>query len=396
MSVAGIEILANKCTGCGVCVEACPFGAIACEGGVAQVNAACRVCKLCIKRCPTGAISVVEQTARDDRAAYRDLLVYVEHTGGRIHPITFELIGKAHDLAKNAGYRVHALLIGHGLQSAAQELHHYGLTRVLVCDDARLAHFVPDAYTNAFCAALEELKPAAVLVGATVQGRSLAPCVATRLGTGLTADCTALEMRENGELVQIRPAFGGNIMARILTPYTRPQFATVHYKIFDRMAPRAEAAGAIQAVSLPDAALCSRIEVLDVTPKPASQDISDAEVIVVAGRGAQQPQALAAVRALADALGAQMAYTRPLVENRAGEASRQIGLSGKTVKAKLLIACGVSGAVQFTAGMKECAHIIAINSDAEAPIFEVAHVGLVGDVAATVPALTALLKGGAA
>ncbi len=392
--MAGILVHSARCTGCGACVGACPFGAIALAGGKAQVGAACKVCKLCIKACPEGAIVLEEARVAMDLTAYRDILVFVEHTAGRIHPITFELIGKAHALAQQAGYGVHALLAGHGMGEAAQALRAYGLGKILVCDDVRLSTFAADVYANVFCAAIERIKPSAVLVGATSLGRSLAPRVATRLGTGLTADCTSLEMREDGGLTQIRPAFGGNIMARIITPRTRPQFATVHYKIFDRMAPLTQPQGEIVPLMLPDAALTSRIQVRSVTPKAVSHDISDAERIVVAGRGAQRKQDIAQLTELAALLGAELAFTRPLAENRVGEAARQIGLSGKTVKAKLILTFGVSGAIQFTAGMNACEHIIAVNSDPAAPIFDIAQVGILADVGALLPALLAGLKGG--
>ncbi len=392
--MAGIQVLESRCTGCGKCVACCPFGAITCEDGKARVNAACKLCKLCVKQCPEAAIRFEERTEQADLTAYRDILVYVEHAGGRIHPITYELIGKAHELAAAAGYTVHAVLIGHALEAAGQSLRAYGLGKILLCDAPELARFTADAYAAALEAALRTCMPSAVLVGATPQGRSLAPRVATRLRTGLTADCTALEMRPNGELVQIRPAFGGNIMARIVTPRTRPQFATVHYKVFDRMPPSAELRGELQRLPLDMAARRSAIEVVEELEKPRSHDLSEAERIVVAGRGAQRKQDIEGLHRLAELLGAEMAYTRPLVENRVGHASRQIGLSGKTVKAKLILTFGVSGAIQFTAGMSGCERIIAVNSDSAAPIFDVAHVGIVADVQSFLPELIDVLKGG--
>ena len=230
------------------------------------------------------------------------------------------------------------------------------------------------------------MRPSSILVGATALGRSLAPKVACRVHTGLTADCTMLEMKENTDLVQIRPAFGGNIMARIVTPNSRPQFCTVRYKIFsapERCAPHGE----IVRMPVDGELLRTGTTILSVTQKPAEADISDAEVIVAVGRGVRSREDISLARALADRLGAQLACTRPLVEAGWFDPRKQIGLSGRTVKPKLIVTLGVSGSVQFAAGMRNSPLIVAVNSDKNAPIFDIAHYGYVGDLYQVVPLL---------
>ena len=231
-----------------------------------------------------------------------------------------------------------------------------------------------------------------VLVGATSLGRSLAPRLATRFRTGLTADCTRLLLRDNSDLVQIRPAFGGNIMAQIVTAHTRPQFATVRYKVMDAPIREDAACGEIIRRALPAGVQASRAVCVRSQSVPQKRSISDAEILVVGGRGLRREADLALVRELAAALGGDWAVTRPLVEKGWAANERQIGLSGRTVRPKLIITCGVSGAIQFTSCMNASEHIVAINTDARAPIFDVAHIAITGDLYKIVPALTGLLK----
>ena len=221
-------------------------------------------------------------------------------------------------------------------------------------------------------------------------GRSLAPKVAASVHTGLTADCTMLEMKENTDLVQIRPAFGGNIMAQIITPNTRPQFCTVRYKIFS--APqKSEPSGKVIKMDIDKGMLKSDTKVLNVVEKPKETDISDAEIIVAVGRGLKSKEYIPFVKEFAEKISAQLACTRPLVENGWFDAKRQIGLSGRTVKPKLIIALGISGSVQFAAGMRNSDMIIAVNNDKNASIFDIAHYGFVGDIYEIIPQLTNFL-----
>ena len=283
-------------------------------------------------------------------------------------------------------HEVYALLIGHNTEKNVKTLLEYGVDRVYVYDYPEFADFVMLPYSNAFEDFIERVKPSSVLVGATNVGRSLAPRIAARFRTGLTADCTVLEMYENTDLVQIRPAFGGNIMAKILCPKTRPQLCTVRYKIFSAPA-KTEPHGEVFRMELAPEKRETTTEVLEVIKKAKEKDISDAEIIVAAGRGIKKEEDFELVRRLADLLGAEIAGTRPIIELGWLDPKRQIGLSGRTVKPKLIITVGISGAVQFAAGMKNSDRIIAINSDPAASIFNIAHYGFVGDLYEILPKL---------
>ena len=368
-------------------VSLSPFGAITYQEGKVSVGMGCKLCKLCVKK-GEGAVTFEEEAVahKIDKSAYSGIVVFCEHFKGRIHNVTFELLGKARELASVTGHKVMALMIGSGIEAEAKELFCYGADEVYVYDDAALENFLIEPYTNVFEDFIKKIKPSSILVGATNVGRSLAPRVAARIGTGLTADCTSLEMTKDTDLVQIRPAFGGNIMARIMTPNHRPQFCTVRYKIFSKPE-RKQAAGTPNRMPVTPEMLKAHARILDIEMKPTDVDISEADIIVQVGRGIKSKADLEMVQKLADALGAQMACTRPLVENNWFDAKHQIGLSGRTVKPKLLICVGVSGAVQTVAGMKGSDLIIAINKDAEAPIFDVAHYGIVGDLYEVIPAL---------
>ncbi len=376
----------------------CPFGALDYENGRLAFNGGCKNCKLCVKNGPSGAIVFEEEAQKPllDKAAWRGVAVYADRRGEGLHPVTLELLGKARELAKVTGHPVLALLIGSETDALADELLHYGADKVYVYDDPVFARFDAALYANAFYDFIERIKPSSILVGATNLGRSLAPRVAARCHTGLTADCTVLEMKENTDLVQIRPAFGGNIMAQIVTPNARPQFCTVRYKIFNAPLRMEEAKGEILRMQVGREMKQSRTEILTVEEKPKEIDISEADVIVACGRGIRREADLALARELAELLGAQLACTRPLIEAGWMDPRRQIGLSGRTVKPRLLVALGISGSVQFAAGMKGSDTIIAVNSDPSAAIFDIAHLGLVGDIYEIVPKLIERAKGGAA
>ena len=391
--MAKIAILDRKCTGCGLCFENCPFGAIDMKTGRPELNAACRVCGICVKTCPEKAILKLETKVDTvDKSMWNDILVFAEVSGGKLHPVCLELIGKAGELAAGLKYKVKAVLVGSEVSVFADELRHYGVSEVAVYDDPALSYFRADAYASCVEDYIKYCHPSVVLVGATSLGRSLAPRLSTRFHTGLTADCTGLELRENTDLVQTRPAFGGNIMAQIITTHTRPQFATVRYKVMNAPARQEEAGGTVVKRKIPVDVSKSRVSCISVTPIPSKKSISDAEVLVVGGRGLQKEADLDMIKELAHLLGGDWATTRPLVEKGWNTNDRQIGLSGRTVRPRLIITCGVSGAIQFTACMNGSDHIVAINTDPNAPIFDVAHIAIVGDLYEIVPALIRKLR----
>ena len=373
-------------------VSVCPFGAISYENGTLDISSGCKMCKMCVRK-GQGLVDFTEEVTAIDKNLWRGICVYADCTGGQLHRVTFELCGKAKELARVTGHPVYALIIGHDTADCAEILRHYGVDKVFVYDHPAFAEFRIEPYTAAFCDFIEKEKPSSILVGATNLGRQLAPRVAARCRTGLTADCTVLEMKENTDLVQIRPAFGGNIMAQIVTPNTRPQFCTVRYKVFSEPKPAEEASGRIIAMDVTEAMVQTEVKVLRSVEKPRDIDIAEAEVIVAVGRGASGEAMREQAKELADLLGGVVACTRPLVEGNIFDAKHQIGLSGRTVKPKLIITLGISGAVQFAAGMKGSDCIVAINSDPGAPIFDVAHYCVVGDVNLIVPKLIAKIKG---
>ncbi|MBR3928112.1 MAG: electron transfer flavoprotein subunit alpha [Clostridia bacterium] len=388
--MASIAIIDRKCTSCGKCASVCPFAAIELHEK-AQINENCKACGLCVKACPENAVMKLETKSKGvDKDKWKGILVFCEVSGGRMHPVSLELIGKAKELAKVGNHPVYAVVAGSNVAEYAEEIRFFGADKIFVYDDKELSYFRAETYSDCVADLIRFIKPSVVLVGATALGRSLAPRLATRFHTGLTADCTKLVLRENTDLVQIRPAFGGNIMAQIVTTETRPQFATVRYKVMNAPERQAEPTGEIVIRKMPK--LDSKVQFVSQTPVPKSANISDAEIIVAGGRAFQKESDLALIKELASLLGGEWATSRPLVEKGWNTNARQIGLSGRTVKPKLIIACGISGAIQFTACMKDSDHIIAINNDKDAPIFDVAHVGIVGDVYEILPKLIRQIK----
>ena len=383
-----IKINQEKATDKAALTALCPFGAIEDKGGKLEINAGCRMCRMCIKK-GGGVFELVEETAAPsvDKSKWRGVAVIAEiDADGVLHPVALELLGKARELADKIKHPVLALAIGSGTDAAVRQLLEAGADEVHVYDDPELKHFRIEPYANVLEDFINAVRPSSVLVGGTVNGRSLAPRVAARFKTGLTADCTVLDMSPSTDLDQIRPAYGGNIMAHINTPRHRPQFATVRYKIFSAP-PKTAPHGKVVKHEIAKDRLASLIEVLKRTRKDAEKGIEDSEVLVVCGRGVKKPEDIAMLEELAQLLGGKVASTRAVVEAGWLDAKRQIGLSGRTVKPKLIITCGVSGAIQFVAGMNGSENIVAINTDPKASIFKVAHVGIVGDLYKVVPEL---------
>ncbi len=383
----------DKCSLCGICVEKCPFAALTIEGSGIEVGESCRMCGLCVRNCPEKAIRFEQKAKSVDKDLWKHFLIYVEQELGEIHPVTFELIGEARKMAAKVGYEVNCVIVGGaGTRENAKKLLPYGVDHVYIYEDEGFEGFRADCYTDAVADCIAAKKPSSVLIGATALGRSLAPRLSTRFHTGLTADCTSLDIRPNTDMIQIRPAFGGNIMAQIGITKSRPQFATVRYKVMDKAEKVSDPKGQLEVCSVNDQMTNSRIRILSSEVIKKEKSIEEEDILVVAGRGVRNEKDLEMCRELAHALGGQLAFTRPMVENGFGDTAHQVGLSGRTVRPKLIITCGVSGAIQFTSCMNGAECIVAINNDPEAQIFGVADYCIVDDLYEIVPKLTELVK----
>ena len=381
----------KNCDLCGSCIEKCPFSAISMGKEGIELNENCRMCGVCVRECPHQALYFEQESRGEDKSKWNGILVYAEQERGEIHPVVYELIGEARKLAAVVGYKVYAVLVGaDGTAANAEKLLPYGVDEVFVYEHKGFEGFKADCYADAVADCISDLKPSVVLVGGTSLGRSLAPRLSTRFHTGLTADCTKLEMKENTDLVQIRPAFGGNIMAQIVIDRSRPQFATVRYKIMDKAEKLENPTGKVTICPVSDRMVKSRIEVLSAEVLEHVKTIEEEDVLVVAGRGADK--AIDQLKELADILGGQLCFTRPMVEAGYGDNTHQIGLSGRTVKPKLILTFGVSGAIQFTACMNGSECIVAVNNDPEAPIFKLATICVKDDLYEVLPAMIQQLK----
>jgi electron transfer flavoprotein alpha subunit len=385
----------ENCTLCEKCVDICPFDAIEIVDEKIQMTAACKACNACIKGCPLDLISPIETDGVIvDKDEYSDVLVFAEQLEGEIHPVTYELMGKGRELADKIDQELHVILVGHDFDKQTDKILAHGADKVYVYDKEELHHFSVQPYASVIEDCVNKTKPTIILVGATSIGRSLAPRVATRFRTGLTADCTILDVRESTDLVQTRPAFGGNIMARILTTRHRPQMATMRYKVMEPAEKVENPTGEVIEFSIPKEKLATRAKCVEITKKPEVESIEEADVIVAVGRGIREEKDLKMAEELADLLGAKIGTTRPLIEKGWTTHQQQIGLSGRSVRPKLIITLGISGAVQFTAGMKSSEYIFAVDKDPEADIFDVAHYGIVGDLYEVVPGLIEKLRNG--
>lgn len=375
--------------------KVCPFNAFDYIDGELVINASCKNCKQCVMRGPSGVVTYVEEkeVCTIDKSQWVGLTVFVELEFGKIHPVVFELIGKAKELAEKINHPLYAVMIASKkqIEDNCNELLEYGVDKVFVYENELYENFNIDRSFNCMKHFIDNIKPSVILYGGTSLGRSFAPKVAAYFKTGLTADCTSLGIKDNTDLVQVRPAFGGNIMAQIICTKTRPQMATVRYKIFKK--PEKEIPhGEVIKMDTSKINIASSVELIDVVKKQVNVDISEADIIIACGRAFKNEKDLQIAYELADLLGGVVACSRPLVENGLFNVRHQIGLSGKTVNAKLIFVLGISGTIQFTSGMDGSELIIAINSDKDAQIFDCAHYGIVGDVFEVVPELIKLIK----
>ncbi|MCI5144464.1 MAG: 4Fe-4S dicluster domain-containing protein, partial [Candidatus Electrothrix sp. AR3] len=374
----------DTCIGCGICEENCAFGAISVKEGIAQVDDACTLCGACVDTCEVEALHIEggDKKVQSDLAAWSGIWVFVEARHGKVAPVVLELLGIGRKLADQRGVPLTAVLIGCNIQAKAADLIAAGADRVLLADAPALLHYREDVYGKVLQYLMNEYKPEVFLAGATAIGRSVIPQVANAMGAGLTADCTALAIRpEDGVLLQTRPAFGGNVMATIECPHSRPQMATVRPNVMIPAQPDSTRSGEVLEVQLNPDLLASRIEVLEtVISKEEQGNIRESEVLVSGGRGVENEKGFALLRELAAELNGTVAASRAAVDAGWIGYPSQVGQTGKTVNPKLYIACGISGAVQHTVGMQSAETIVAINRDNNAPIFDLATYGLVGDL----------------
>lgn len=392
-----IRVIEDKCNGCSLCTKACPQGAIEVSNKMAIIDLdLCNYCNACVSACRMRAIVVeIDKQAKEDLSAYSGVWVFGEQFKGEVAPVVYELIGAGRKLADDRKSELSVVVIGDKLEKAAAELSEFPLDKIYLYEAPELADYEGERYSRVLSDVIRELKPEILLAGATTTGRSFMSRVAVQLYTGLTADCTGLDIGgDDGLLYQTRPAFGGNVMATILCPYTRPQMATVRHKVFP-VSPKSGNGSKPQVVNLtPKPKLFgSRTEILEFAALcEATVNIVEADIIVSGGRGIQDPSNFAIIEEFAKTIGGAVGASRAAVDAGWIPYCHQVGQTGKTVCPKLYVACGISGAVQHLAGMSSSDTIIAINKDPDAPIFQVANFGFVGDCLQVIPALTKKIK----
>jgi len=394
--MALLEINREICTGCGACVQVCPFGALSLDSeNLAVVSEACTGCGACLPECPVEALSIpeVEKKEQVPTDEYSGVWVWVEQYNHQAGSISWEMMGEGRKLADRRGTTLSACVLGYQAESIARQAIAYGADRVFLVDDPTLEVYRTDPYARILVELVRKYKPEIFLLGASTRGRDLAGAVATYIYTGLTADCTGLEIEEETNLLlQIRPAFGGNIMATIKCPDYRPQMATVRHHVFEMPVPNESREGQIirESPVLPEDRIASKV--LDLIVEKNEVNLADAKIIVSGGRGLKGPEGFAILHELADVLGGAVGASRAAVDAGWISYAHQVGQTGRTVRPDLYIACGISGAIQHQAGMRTSKVIVAINKDPEAPIFQIADYGIVGDLFTVVPALTRALK----
>ena len=390
-----VTVISDKCIGCRKCLKACSFSAIDMLEKKAIINDACTACMACISACPVDAIEMRnEKKGNINLADYKHVWVYVEQRDGKIEPVGIELIGEGRKIADLKKVELHAVVIGSELDAIGNELSFYPLDKVLLLENPKLKDFSTLGYARALSDEANKRKPEIILIVATTLGRDLAPRVSARLQTGLTADCTKLEVDlVDGKLMQTRPAFGGNIMATIICPDHRPQMSTVRPGVMLKLERNTSNTGDVIDFDADLNAQDLNVEVLEIVKEDHKKvNIEDAKVLVSAGRGIGSKENMSPLYDLADELKGEVSGSRAVIDNAWLDKDRQVGQTGKTVRPDLYFACGISGAIQHIAGMEESELIIAINKNPDAPIFEVADLGIVGDVAKVLPLLTEELK----
>lgn len=418
------QLIAGACIACGArCQSVCPVNCIEMtDSGEPIIDTArCIGCQKCVKVCPVQALEmfftpeeqkILEQLAAsaapveeeiDPEAAaiatklasYRGVWVFVEQIEGEPAKVSWELLGVGAGLAGTLGVELCALVIGENVEHLCGEAFAYGATKAYLLDAPIYKHYRTEAYVEGCCHLIETYKPEIILMGATGMGRDLAGAIATRVATGLTADCTGLAIDDKRNLMQTRPAFGGNIMATIMCDKFRPQMSTVRPNVMPMPEHREGAEGTIirDPFTVPEESVLTKvIEIIRDSHSKGAVDITGADFIISGGRGMMAPENFAMLQELADELGGVVGASRSAVDAGWMPGDRQVGQTGKTVRPKIYIACGISGAIQHLVGMQDSDMVIAINRDSSAPIFEVATYGIVGDLFQVVPAITKKIR----
>ncbi|MBN1898960.1 MAG: electron transfer flavoprotein subunit alpha [Spirochaetes bacterium] len=393
-----MEIIVNKtkCTGCSICIKHCPFNVITIDNRLAIIGEGCTYCGACVTACPFQAITITkeEKGPHTDLSQYKGIMVFGEVRDKKLASVAIELVSKARELANQLKTKVTTVILGEKVGDLAEEAIYYGSDKVLLYDDPVVKEYRNDSYSKVLTDAINDHKPEIVLMGATSIGRALASRVAARIYTGLTADCTELDMdMERKILLQTRPAFGGNIMATIECPNYRPQMSTVRPKVMKKGKRDEKRKGEIIKLKpgIKESEIRTKIKEI-IKSGTITVNLEEAEIIVSGGRGLHQPENFKLINELASLLGGAVGASRATVDAGWIEHFHQVGQTGKTVAPKLYIAVGISGAIQHLAGMQTSDIIIAINKDPEAPIFNVATYGIVGDLFEVVPALIKSIK----
>ncbi len=379
-----IQISAN-CVGCGKCVATCPFGALSLVNRKAVASNACTMCGACVSVCPMKALSLpATGAAKKDLSAYKGVWAFIEISDDgrtqKVRPVGFELLSKGRELANQLGEELCAVVIGDNVQSYFAELSQYGADKIYAVSAPEYHTYNTLSYANAMITLIKKYNPSVVLFPSTYIGRDLSPRISSELFVGLTADCTGLSIKE-GNLIQTRPAFGGNIMADIKCPDYRPQMATVRPNVFKKVVttPGRMAAIVQENIAIPVEAAKVRVIQTEMDPVSANQKLDEAEVVISGGRGMKDKEGFELLEQFAQTLGGAVGASRAAVDMGFKPKEKQVGQSGVTVASKLYVACGISGAVQHVVGMEHSDVIIGINKDANAPIFNVCKYGIVGD-----------------